>query len=287
MGTKYTSQSTSGYNASAPADDGSVSESNKVKWATIKTKLSDVLKTFAEAINSQLVTTLNTSARAISASDSAAATDHWKTIQANTSSITLTLADAATMAAGYIVTVANQSAGDITVALASATDTIDTVTNTTQTIQAKSARTYIVNAAATGYITKEDRLPAASQADQETGTSTIAAVTPGRQHFHQSAAKLWGYVSRAAGTPSLSSPSYNITSVTDDGAGQTIVTIATDFSTAVYSPHAQPISTSDQGAMVHTLAAGTFKVAIFNSDGTTTGTADTTDFAVVAYGDHA
>lgn len=286
MGTKYTTQATSGYNASAPADDGSVSESNKVKWATIKTKLADVLKTFAEAINSQLTTTLDTSARAITASDSAAATDHWRTIQANTSSITLTLADAATMAAGYIVTVANQSAGDITVALASATDTIDTVTNATQTIPAKVARTYTVNAAATGYLTQSDRLAAATQADQETGTSTTVSVTPGRQHFHQSAAKLWAYVARGGGTPVLSSPSYNITSVTDDGAGQTIVTIATDFSSAVYSANAQAISTTDQGSMVHTLAAGSFKVSIFNSDGTTTGTADTTDFTVVAYGDH-
>ena len=51
----YTSQSSSGYNASPPADDGSVVASNQVLWATIKTKLADVLKTFAEAINSAVL----------------------------------------------------------------------------------------------------------------------------------------------------------------------------------------------------------------------------------------
>jgi hypothetical protein len=157
MGTKYSSQSTSGYNASAPSDDGSATEANKVKWSTIKTKLADVLKTFAEAINTQLVTTLNTSARAVTASDAAAATDHWKTIQVNTASVTVTLADATTMAAGYIVNVANQSSGSITVALATATDTIDGTTNATPVLGPKEVREYIVNSVATGYVTKSSR----------------------------------------------------------------------------------------------------------------------------------
>jgi hypothetical protein len=153
MGSKYTTQSSSGYNSSPPSDDGTTSEANKVKWATTKTKLADPIKTLADAINSQLVTALDTSARAVSAGDSAAATDHWRTIQVNTPSVTITLSAATTMAAGYIVDVANQSSGSITVALASATDTIDTVTNTTHSISAKETRRYIVNATATGYIT--------------------------------------------------------------------------------------------------------------------------------------
>jgi hypothetical protein len=158
MGTKYSSQSTSGYNSSPPVDDGTASEANKVKWSTIKTKLADVLKTFAEAINTALVTVLDTSPRAITASDSAASTDHWKTIQVNTASVTVTLASAATMAAGYIVNVANQSSGSVTVALATATDTIDGVTNATPLIGPKEVREYIVNATATGYITKSSRV---------------------------------------------------------------------------------------------------------------------------------
>jgi hypothetical protein len=157
MGSKYTSNSASGFNATPPPDDGSVSEANKLKWSYIKTKLADPVKTLADDINTDLVTALDTSARAISASDSSAATDHWRTIQVNTASVTVTLADAATMAAGYIVTVANQSSGEITVALATAANTIDAVTNTTVTIPAKEARTYIVNVALTGYVTKSAR----------------------------------------------------------------------------------------------------------------------------------
>lgn len=189
MGTKYSSQSSSGYNSSPPVDDGTQSEANKVKWSTIKTKLADVLKTFVEAVNSALVTALDHSARAVSASDSAAASDNERTIQVNTSSVTITLADATTMAAGYIVDVSNQSSGDITVALASATDTIDTVTNTTQTISAKEARRYIVNATSDGYITSADRVVAASttipgkvelatQAEVNAMTDTGRVLTP-------------------------------------------------------------------------------------------------------------
>lgn len=51
----YSSQSTSGYNSSPPSDDGSATEANRVYWATIKTKLADVLKTFAEAIDSAVL----------------------------------------------------------------------------------------------------------------------------------------------------------------------------------------------------------------------------------------
>jgi microcystin-dependent protein len=153
MGSKYSSQASSGYNASPPVDDGTASEANKVKWSTIKTKLSDVLKTFIEAVNTALVTALDQSCRTVSASDSAAATDHNRTIQVTTSSVTITLADATTMAAGYIVSIANQSSGNISVALATSTDTIDTVTNAAPAIAPYETRRYIVNTAATGYIT--------------------------------------------------------------------------------------------------------------------------------------
>lgn len=153
MGSKYSSQSVSSFNASPPVDDGSATEANKVKWSSILNKLASPLKTFAEAINTALVTALDQSCRTVSASDSAAATDHNRTIQVTTSSVTITLADASTMAAGYIVSVANQSSGDVTIALATSTDTIDGVTNTTQVIAAKETRRYIVNSAATGYLT--------------------------------------------------------------------------------------------------------------------------------------
>lgn len=58
----------------------------------------------------------------------------------------------------------------------------------------------------------------ATQAEQETGTSTTTAVSPGRQQYHPSAAKAWANVSYSGGTPSASG-SYNISSLTDTGTG--------------------------------------------------------------------
>jgi hypothetical protein len=157
LGTKYSSQAVSGFDSSPPVDDGTASEANKVKWSSIKNKLASPLKTHAEAINTALVTALDKSCRTVSANDAAAATDHDRTIQVTTSSVSITLADAATMAAGYTVSIANQSSGSITVALATATDTIDTVTNATVAIPAKEVRRYIINTSANGYITASDR----------------------------------------------------------------------------------------------------------------------------------
>lgn len=71
----------------------------------------------------------------------------------------------------------------------------------------------------------------ATQSDQETASSTAVAVTPGRQHFHPSAAKAW-CVFNASGTVAAS---YNITSVSDNGTGDWTITIATDFSSASFA----------------------------------------------------
>lgn len=56
---------------------------------------------------------------------------------------------------------------------------------------------------------------AASQADQETGSSTTVYVTPGRQQFHPSAAKAWVQYDSTGGRAA----SYNCSSVTDNAAG--------------------------------------------------------------------
>ncbi len=157
MGTKYSTQTIAGYNAGAPSDDAAQTESNKVKWATHKSKLGDPIKTLAEAINSTLVTTLNTSARAATSTQSLAATDHWKTIECTTvtAGITISLADATTMAAGYIVTVASSinSIGDVSIDLVTGTDSLNDVSNGVLAIGPGAALTFIVNTNADGYIT--------------------------------------------------------------------------------------------------------------------------------------
>lgn len=106
-------------------------------------------------------------------------------------------------------------------------------------------------------------LSAATQAEQETGTSTLVAVTPGRQHFHPSAAKFWA---RCAGAGTLTE-SFNMTSVTDTGVGNLDGTIATDFSTATWCLIASIVTdVLDQSA------SGDFKNKVINIDAQAAGT---------------
>lgn len=126
---------------------------------------------------------------------------------------------------------------------------------------------------------------AATQAEQETGTSTTTTVTPGRQHFHASAAKVWAYITVSGGTPSLDA-SYNVTSITDTSAGNVTVTIANDFSSANYAAIASAVNASGDVTVAHVKngqAAGSFVVHTSNSS---TGTdTDNINLAVVAFGD--
>lgn len=71
----------------------------------------------------------------------------------------------------------------------------------------------------------------ATQAQQETGTSTTVSVAPGTQHYHPSAAKGW-VKANASGTATVSN---NVSSVTDGGVGRVVVNWTTSFSTANYT----------------------------------------------------
>lgn len=76
-------------------------------------------------------------------------------------------------------------------------------------------------------------LPAASQAEQEAGSSTTVATTPGRQHFHPSAAKAWVKFN-GSGTVAIS-VSNNVSSITDETTGRYTVNFSTSFSSADYA----------------------------------------------------
>lgn len=76
---------------------------------------------------------------------------------------------------------------------------------------------------------------AATQAQQETGSSTAVYVSPGRQHYHDSAAKAWLTGDYAGGgTPSPAADSYNVSSVSDTATGIATVNFTTSFSSANY-----------------------------------------------------
>ena len=71
----------------------------------------------------------------------------------------------------------------------------------------------------------------ATQANQETATSTTTLVTSGRQQFHPSAAKAW----LDCGVAADINASYNVTGLTDNGPGDLTVTWTTAFSSANYA----------------------------------------------------
>ena len=300
----YNTQSISGYNASPPDDTGAEVASNQLNWSKHIAKIGDPVRVLAQAINTQLLTAFG---KVINIDDE----------QNNAMGGALAFTESTlTISAGSVT--ATRSA-HIIAAQSGSTDDLDNITTgsvsdgTILHIRAASGETITVKHAATGageihladeadyamagssfrsltlkrisadwYETARDQVLAATQAQQESGTTSKVAVTPAVQHNHPSAAKAWCSVDRSAGTPSLNSPSYNISSVTDDGDGQTIVNLDTDMSGAVYTPGAAAETSGANFGVVHTLAAGSFKVKIYSDGGAAQ---DTVDFTCWAFGD--
>ena len=120
-----------------------------------------------------------------------------------------------------------------------------------------------------------------SQSDQETGTSNTVAVTPGRQHYHPSAAKGWVRFTVAGAISS----SYNVTSITDHGTGDWTVNWTNVFSSTDYAVQVTPMRDT-AGSIVcghRTPAVGS--VRTWAVDGATTAAVDPTAVSVVAFGD--
>jgi hypothetical protein len=122
---------------------------------------------------------------------------------------------------------------------------------------------------------------AATQAEQETGTSTAVMVTPGRQQFHQSAAK--GSVQFDVSVTVQSS--YNVTTVTDNNPGDWTVNWVTDFSSADYSVFVsiEAAASVNRKAVTVAGAAGTTQVNTLN--GATIAETSVNWVYAVAYGD--
>lgn len=119
MAEPYSSISIVNYNANPPADDGSQTEANRVKWATIKDKLNDPVKSRQDSIDLALVDAFSkvvgggsTSTTAISYS--VLSTDQGKQIIATAAGITITTPDATDVGSPFVFGVLNNSTGDIT-----------------------------------------------------------------------------------------------------------------------------------------------------------------------------
>ena len=126
----------------------------------------------------------------------------------------------------------------------------------------------------------------ATQAQQETGSATTVVVTPGRQHFHVSAAK--GWVTTAGGASPSISESYNVTSLTDIGQGQLGINWATDFSNTTHCDvalaWASAASPQDPQVNSAAKAAGVTNIDCYGSINTLE---DPNGFFCVAFGDQA
>lgn len=126
------------------------------------------------------------------------------------------------------------------------------------------------------------QLQAAAQSDQETGTSTSTFVTPGRQQYHPSAAKYWGQF--IGTTSTVMNQSYNHSSLTDNGTGDTTLNFTTAFSSAQYCAVTASKNVAGAGglASLTTKAAGSYRYVTDNAAGSPT---DFTDNNIVIYGD--
>ena len=152
MGTKYSSQSISGYNSTPPPDDGSVSEANKVKWSTIKNKLTDPPKVLAEAVNTAINTALDYGPISVESAAVTLGASHNNQFIELSGASTPTLQDASTLGAGWFADVKNIGSQVITIARTTSTDTINDVTADI-TMSSLDYIRFVVNAAATGFNT--------------------------------------------------------------------------------------------------------------------------------------
>ena len=126
---------------------------------------------------------------------------------------------------------------------------------------------------------------AATQAEQETGSITTAAVTPGRQQHHKSAAKAWGLFNGSTATVAAG---YNIDSITRNSAGNYTITFGTDFSSASGYTFAACLGTESDGGrfIVQRATSQATGTCGFNvSNQADSANVDSTNFGITFFGD--
>jgi hypothetical protein len=107
---------------------------------------------------------------------------------------------------------------------------------------------YFINYRGT-VITTASTLVAASQSEMETESATAGLfVGPSVVKYSPGTAKAW-IKWNGTGTVAINA-SYNVTSITDNGSGDTTITIANDFSSADYSAVGGPVFFDNGGATV-------------------------------------
>jgi hypothetical protein len=124
----------------------------------------------------------------------------------------------------------------------------------------------------------------ATQAEMESGTSALTLVTPARQHFHQSAAKVWCNFN-GIGAIAINS-SYNVTSLTDNGVGDYSVNYTTALSSggcAVATANTNDSGQNDAFAGVFTISTTGSRIRTY--DVSAGGLVDMNGVSLIVFGD--
>lgn len=114
---------------------------------------------------------------------------------------------------------------------------------------------------------------AATQAEMEAAASAVLFASPARMQYHPGVAKAWLRQSTSGGTPTRVA-NYNVTSITDNGAGDFTANFGTPFSsTTSYgmvgtSQLQLPNANTPRAAMVHTYSTGSCRYTTDGSAGT-------------------
>jgi hypothetical protein len=207
----YTSQTITGYNSSPPPDDGSQVSANKITWSGQKTKLSDPIKTLAEAINTELVSafgkTYSAHVTTKSTAFSVAVGDRGTMFLCGTASYAVNLPAAATAGDGFIVGFINTGGGSTTVTItASGAETING--STTFVLTSANAGIWIGCDGSAWYIIGH-LYPVATEDNVLAGSQTGRTVTP------DNLAALWEKATAATATTILSIPNGGYCTVND------------------------------------------------------------------------
>lgn len=120
---------------------------------------------------------------------------------------------------------------------------------------------------------------AATQAEQEAGSSTTAGVTPGRQHYHPSAAKAWGLITH----PTTNTTSYpSGATVTNPATGQYVVTHGLTFSSSNYAVVCTSVHSAFAACHISARTTTTFTLEVRDASGSAT---NPTAFSYQIFGD--
>lgn len=121
----------------------------------------------------------------------------------------------------------------------------------------------------------------AATSDVSSESTSELYVKPSRIKYHPGSAKAWGYIT-GGGTPALVD-SWNVASVTDNGAGDWTITLSTAMANANYSVAAIPIDSSGGLLTVNlhpTKSTTAFRLLFKTTGGTLTDPTTGVDFQV-------